>query len=119
MGEEIRNVRSVCMFVDAPFDSVWAWVSNPSRFPTIYPSWVKRVKKLPRAEGEAYEGVSWDGNRFGIVRRCRLDGNLCDFRSNQKLRSTDSEDAHVCLIPCLSGILPVLRICRRRREGPE
>ena len=76
MGEEIRGVLT---FVDAPFDSVWAWVSDPSRFSTIYPSWVKRIKKVRRAAGQAYEGVSWDDDRFEIVPRLDRERGQADF----------------------------------------
>src|SRR5215212_8682615 len=64
MSEKIHAVR---IFVNAPFDSVWAWVSDPSRFPTIYPSWVRRVTKGRHTDGEAYEGVMRDGGRIEIM----------------------------------------------------
>lgn len=65
--------------MDASFDSVWAWVSDPTRFPTLYPSWIRRVKKVQRDEGEAYEAASWDGERFEIVPRLDWEQGQADF----------------------------------------
>ena len=56
---EDTHVSSV--FVDAPFDIVWAWITNPSRFPTIHPNWTSEVTR--GARGEAYEGVARSRHR--------------------------------------------------------
>jgi hypothetical protein len=46
-----KEPHGVATSVEAPLDDVWAWISDPNKFRTLYPSWIRRVKKVQRAEG--------------------------------------------------------------------
>src|SRR5215207_8184276 len=82
LGEEYsvsEKTYAVSIFINAPFDSVWAWVSDPSKFPSIYPSWIRWVKRLQRADGEAYEGVAQHGGSIEIVPSLARERGRADF----------------------------------------
>lgn len=71
------HVSSV--LVDAPFDAVWAWITDPVRFPIIYPNWTSEIRKVTAADGERYEGVAPNGDRFEIVPRLDRAHGVVDF----------------------------------------
>ena len=63
---EITHARAI--LVDAPPDAVRVWVSDPLRFPNIYPSWLNKVRKIGQhGDGEAYEGVTPHGDKVKII----------------------------------------------------
>jgi|SRR3989338_1329827 len=44
-SEEERDFHVTKVVINKPFNIVWEWVTNPLKFPEIYPNWVKEIKK--------------------------------------------------------------------------
>jgi hypothetical protein len=65
--------------VTAPLDAVWAWISDPSEFPTIYPNWTSEVRKITRSDSEEYEGLTPNGVAFKLVPRLDRKRGVADF----------------------------------------
>ena len=60
---DVTHGRAI--LVDAPPDTARAWVWDPLRFPTVYPSWLNKVREIGQhGDGEAYEGVTPNGDRL-------------------------------------------------------
>lgn len=62
MATESFHVSTI--YVRAPFEEVWPWVTDPLLFPTIYPLWTSEVRHA--SEGR-YEARGPEGDQFVIV----------------------------------------------------
>ncbi len=52
-----NNIHVSQVLINAPMDIVWGWVSDPSKFPTIYPNWIREAVDVSHADEEhAYHG---------------------------------------------------------------
>jgi len=92
VSEETHAVDTV---VGASFDSVWAWIYDPSKFCTIYPGWIRAVKKVWRADGEAYEGVTRDSGKIKIIPRLDRGGDRLGAPGDTEPESFKIKGYHV------------------------
>ncbi len=59
-----------------PFAALWAQLSDPLRFPRLYPRWTSRVE---RTGADAYAGVGPGRDTFSIARRAHRRDGVVDF----------------------------------------
>lgn len=104
---EDTHVSSV--FVDAPFDIVWAWITDPLRFPTIYPNWTSEVTRGPRGEG--YEGVAPNGDTFKIVPKLDRAHGVADFEIVDEEGNVELSRARV--FPLKAGGCAIIHLAYR------
>ena len=45
IARNFDNTYTTKVVIDKPFDVVWSWVSDPLKYPKIYPNWVKTITK--------------------------------------------------------------------------
>ncbi len=74
---ELRDdVHVSAVVIEAPLELVWEWVTEPMRFPTLYPGWTSSVQ--PRSDG-GYDAVGPAGGSFRIVPVLSFEHGVVDF----------------------------------------
>ena len=102
------DVHISSVFVDAPFEAVWAWIADPLRFPTVYPNW---TSKVTRSDAERYEGVAPNGDRFAIVPKLDREHGVVDFEVHNANGSVELSRARV--YPLKAGGCAVVHLAYR------
>jgi hypothetical protein len=63
-------------FYAVPFDVLWRYLSDPLRFPLIFPGWVSSVEWH---SGSTYIGTDSTGESFQIIPRLDREHGVADF----------------------------------------
>ena len=69
-----KRVHVTDLVIHAPFKSAWTWLSDPLKYPTLYPNWIKTVElidgdrfKVNDQFGKSYEIRRVLDHEFGII----------------------------------------------------
>lgn len=72
-----RNDTYIChQRFSAPFETVWDLLTDPMRFPRVYPSWVAKITP----SGERYLVVDPSGEQFSLIPITAKDYGVVDFK---------------------------------------
>jgi len=70
----MKNIHFTNTIIQKPYKVVWSWLSDPTKYPKIYPNWVAKVNTL---EKDKYEIIDKRNQKSIVIRDINEDqGNI-------------------------------------------
>ena len=77
MPQTRDDIHVSAVSFEAPIEAVWQWLTDPLRFPRIYPKWTRSVEL--RDDG-SFAAVGPAGDSFRIVPHINREHGVIDFQ---------------------------------------
>lgn len=101
------------VLINAPSDAVWTWISDPSKFSTIYPNWISKVTCV---SANRYTAVTVKGDHFEVIPRCDRKHGVADFEIVDENNNVEISRARVYPLKADRCVVVYLT---NRREGAD